>query len=297
LLVGVSFASTTDQIKKLREKGEKGELSPEEYELYVKYGLCKPLKGFFEDSDRGWFYGEECDYEKLTRNYRKKEGKKPEEKQIPDISKADDVKYLSTLTAEQFRRLFNRVLDEASVNPTYDNVKKVVTMIDFMRGRAVKFARIWQLVLSGEESLDIRSKVPVSPIYRNIQILLKEKEAKRLFNNEMSKDSAILVFVSGSCPYCHEEMDAVHRIRAESGIYVKVISKDFCPDNFPNCIVAPNMFSRFEVNVTPTIILVVRKKDQPEFYVLSRGYTPYSEIVKMAVYFYKYSKSKKIPDY
>ncbi|WP_029523618.1 conjugal transfer protein TraF [Persephonella sp. KM09-Lau-8] len=299
-----AFAEDLQKIKQTRNKLNEGiNLSKKDYELMVRYGLCKPLsKNFYEDHDRGWFYGEECDYEKIEEFIRKREAstqpqENKEEKKL-DITKADDKKYLSTLTAEEVRQLFNKVLDEASVNPTYDNVKRVVTMIDFMRRRAVKFARVWQHVIAGEEELDIRAKVPVTPRYRRTQKVLKEKRRLYLFTQEMKKNTAFFVFVSGSCPYCHKQMEDVHRIIATSGITVKVISKDFCPGEFPNCQVAPKMFERFGVHVTPTIVMVVRNKQgKAEFYPISRGLATYAEIVKLSTYFYEYSQNKQIKDY
>lgn len=305
-LLAFSFALAGDleRVKQIKSKIDEGaEISKEDYQLMVKYGLCRPLsKNFYEDSERGWFYGEECDYEKIEEFIKKKESlaksQKDKEKSSLDVTKADDREYLSTLTAEEVRQLFNKVLDEASVKPTYENVKRVVTMIDFMRRKAVKFARVWQHVLAGEEELDIRSKIPTTPRYRRTQLILKEKKRLYLFTQKMKKNTAFFVFVSGSCPYCHKQMEDVHRIIATSGITVKVISKDFCPGDFPNCQVAPKMFERFAVHVTPTIVMVVRNQEgKAEFYPISRGLATYAEIVKLSTYFYEYSQNKHIKDY
>jgi len=153
-------------------------------------------------------------------------------------------------------------------------------------------------VLSGEENLDIRSKIPTTVYFKRYKYDSQEKERIRLFTVEMKKDAAFYVFVSGNCPYCHKQMDSIHKIRATSGIYVQVVSKDFCPSDFPNCRVSPKSFEAFGVSVTPTIIMVVKNKEgKPEFYTISRGLAPYSQIVKTSTYFYKYSKTKKIPEH
>ncbi len=305
LAFSLAYAGDLEKIKQIKSKMDEGvEISKEDYQLMVEYGLCRPLsKNFYDDRDRGWFYGEECDHEKIEEFIRKREEsaenqQKKEKENRLDVTKADDREYLSTLTAEEVRQLFGKVLDEASVKPTYENVKRVVTMIDFMRRRAVKFARVWQHVLAGEEDLDIRSKIPTTPRYRRTQLVLKEKKRVYLFTQEMKKNTAFFVFVSGNCPYCHKQMEDVHRIIATSGITVKVISKDFCPREFPNCQVAPKMFARFSVHVTPTIVMVVKNKEgKAEFYPISRGLATYAEIVKLSTYFYEYSQNKQIKDY
>jgi len=95
------------KLEKIKERMDQGQMTEADYELMVKYGLCKPLdENFYDDRDRGWFYGEECDHEKIERMLKeaKKTNKKEEKKKL-DFTRADDESYLSTLSADEFRAM------------------------------------------------------------------------------------------------------------------------------------------------------------------------------------------------
>jgi len=306
----------------LMRKAERGELSEEEYEAFIKYGLCKPLKeNFLEDRERGWVYGEFCIKENLTRNYRKA-GKKVDKKRKDntnpkgmgitgtggeivgfdiDRNRVRDDKYLDSLNAKQFRYLIQELMDEATYNPTPENVENYLYVQDYMGRKAMRFARVWQQVILSNPSLNPYGRFTRNQWEEKIYFKQKIEDRKKFFSNlkkKMSKeDVGIYVFVSGNCKYCHLEMDVIHSLIADYGITVVTVSKDFCPENFPNCRVKPAAFVRFDVSVTPTVVLVVKGSDSKlKFQAIAVGLTSETTLVNRIVYYYKYLKTGKHVD-
>lgn len=306
----------------LMEKAKAGELSDEEYNDFVRYGLCKPLKdNFLEDRERGWAYGEFCSKEKLTRNYKErqkrekikkeqaKNKKEPEEKLIGitgtggeivsfkiDEKKIKDDRYLDSLDSKKFRYLIQTLMDKASYNPTPENVENYLYVQDYMARKALKVARVWQQVILSNPKLGGFGRFKRSSWESKVYAKEMEEDRKKFFkqlNEKIGEKVGIYIFVSGECKYCHMEMEAVRNLEADYGVEVMAVSKDFCPKEFMNCIVRPEAFERFNISVTPTIVLLVAENEKPKFQTIAVGLTSEDVLINRIVYYYKYLKTGK----
>ncbi len=304
----------------LISKAELGELSEEEYEKFIKYGLCKPLKdNFLEDRERGWAYGEFCSKENLTRNYKKKKNQNKVVKFKKDVSKKERVigitgtggeivafdidfskvkedKYLDSLDAKKFRYLIQVLMDEASYNPTPENVENYLYVQDYMARKALKVARVWQQVILTNPKLGGYGRFTKSSWEEKVNYKERIEDRKRFFKNLRNNPKekvGIYIFVKGGCKYCHIEMDAIHKLIADYGLEVMTVSFDYCPNNFPNCIVRPKAFKVFNISVTPTIVLVVARNNKPKFQPIAVGLTSENVLVKRIIYYYKFLKTGK----
>lgn len=330
LVLGMSLYSYAGQdissIKQdLMEKAKVGELSDEEYEDFIRYGLCKPLKdNFLEDRERGWAYGEFCDKKKLTKNYEKRkkreekekktDKKKEEKKENPigmtgtggeivafkiDKSRIKDDKYLDQLDSKKFRYLIQELLDEASYNPTPESVENYLYVQDYMARKALKVARVWQQVILSNPKLNGYGRFKRSSWEDKVYYQERVADRKKFFeelNKKIGEQVGIYVFVRSGCKYCHIEMGAIHRLMADYGVEVMTVSMDYCPKDFPNCIVRPKAFERFKISVTPTIVLLVAENNKPKFQTIAVGLTSEDVLVNRIIYYYKYLKTGKHVD-
>ena len=241
---------------------------------------------FYENGNWGWFYGEECRWveanvlvQKLTRE-RKNKAEHSIYREIP-WDRLTDEKYLSHLTAPEFRRLFSRVREAAVMEPTQQHIAAYTYMTDFMRRKAVKFMYAVDSYLLENPVFDMRRRGTSGWAHR-ITIVQEEKDMDSLFHR-VSKDAGVYFFVSGGCPYCKKETRMVQWLAADYGFTVITVSRDFCTADYPNCMVRPDLFRSFSIQYTPTIIFIYRHKEKPHIMPVAVGLTTY-DIIKNRIY-------------
>lgn len=262
----------------------------------AKDNFCKPHKEFYKDRERGWYYREYC--HKTLPIKKKKEGQKERkaEDESIDWARIQDTKYLDTLDAERFRKLFDRVKDEVVYNPTKDKLLAYLRMQDYMREKSLKFAYIWRDVLLEHPELDQTVKYPASNYGTQARYSIVAKE-QRMLMAEMSETVGLFFFVSAECPYCHEQSKIIDMLMADYGVTVRTISSDYCAEPFKFCTVAPELFETFNVKVTPTLVAVFKDaNNKPIFQPIASGIVTLDDIVNRLVFYYKYIKTGEYGD-
>ena len=253
---------------------------------------CQVKEQYYKDRERGWYFREKC--EELPK--KEKDEKKKEEDKI-DWAKVGDPKYLDTLDAEKFRKLMERVKEEAVYDPKPDKVHAYMKIQDYARVKSVKFAYVWRDVLLKHPELDMTTKNPgnVYGAQARAEILSDEKTK---IMREMKDTVGMFFFVSGECPYCHRQNKIIDKLRNEYGMAVKIISSDYCDNSFKDCSVQPNMFEHFQVKATPTMISVMRDaQDRPIFQPIGTGIITLDDVVDRLVFYYRYHKTGQHPSF
>lgn len=251
---------------------------------------CKVKEQYYKDKERGWYYRERC--EEIL-----KEEKKKEKKEKIDWAKVADPKYLDTLDAEKFRKLLERVRDEAVYNPTHEKILAYLKMQDYMRVKSVKFAYIWRDVLLQNPHLDLTVKNPGSVYGAHAKAEIEGEEKEKIIK-AMKDTVGIYFFVSSECPYCHKQNKIMNMLREKHGIAVKTISNDYCDSSFNDCAVEPFMFEHMQVKATPTMVAVLRDAyDRPTFQPIGTGIIPLSEVIDRLIFYYRYHQTGKFPDF
>jgi len=239
----------------------------------------------------GWFYGNTCKdvsfsvFVQQTKPQQKKisQSKKNEDK---ILEKAVDAKYLNSLTAEEFRKLYQEVLDIAVMHPTEKAVAAYTFMTNFMRLKALVFAhsvvdytmknsRYYMIKNTGETSWSIRNA------WR------KKKEDALSLVKEHKDNIGLLAFIKGGCLFCEKQFPVLQWFRTDYGIDVLLVSMDYCPRNINlPCMVAPSTFKIFNVQNEPSMVLVIRgKSNKPVFYPVGVGLTDEATLFNRVAYY------------
>jgi hypothetical protein len=251
---------------------------------------------FFDKSKWGWFFGEECKWlnkKRLTEVLQKqKERKKAalqekKEKGKKEIlwDKTTKDEYLNTLTAEQFRKLFNEVKDKAVMEPTEKHIAGYMHMTDFMRRKSLMFAYATGDFVLDNPKYDMQKDIgTTSWSYRT---MLVQHNKKRMTYLQQAKDKVgLYFFLQGDCSHCEEQAKVLKWFMADCEISVLTVSKDFCPPNLGmECVVKPAIFKKFQVQYTPSIVMVYKKGNKPYFQVVANGLIT-EELLGKRIYFY-----------
>ena len=98
--------------------------------------LCRPLKGWYEDRERGWFFGEWC--EKVEEK-REKEKEKEKVVRVP-------WERLDRMSWREVRKLVEEIRGQAVMNPTYENVLEWKRLQLWMARKGMEFVKMDRLV-------------------------------------------------------------------------------------------------------------------------------------------------------
>lgn len=252
---------------------------------------CKPNEQYYKDKERGWYFKEKCE------EIEKKEDKKVKKEEKIDWAKVIDPNYLDSLDAEKFRKLLEKVKDEAVYNPSHEKVLAYMKMQDYMRVKSVKFAYIWRDALLQNPHLDMTVKNPGSN-FGSFAKAEVEEERKNKLMAEIKNTVGLFFFISGDCPYCHQQNKIIDILRKKHEVAVRSISNNYCDQDFKDCSVEPFMFENFQIKATPTLVAVLRdSQDRPIFQPLGTGIITLDEIIERLMFYYNFHKTGKYPDF
>lgn len=166
---------------------------------------------------------------------------------------------------------------------------------DYMKTKSVEFAYLWRDVLLEHPELDATFKNPASNYGAMAANSIRNQENRE--SMEMLKEEiGLFFFVSGGCPYCHEEAKVVNLIVADYGMSIRTISSDYCASEFVDCSVNPVLFEKLNVKGTPTVVAVYRdSNDNPHIQAVATGIVTEDDLVNRLVFYYKYFKMGKYP--
>ena len=254
-------------------------------------------KKFYSYSDWGWFYGDKCVFVPLKNFERKQqiaknstpqpEIKKEDEKKLLQL--ATDPKYLNNLSAKEFRELYKKITDLAVMHPTEDKLKAYVYMTNFLRLKSLVFAhsvmdyyqrnsKYYMLKKIGETSWSIKAARAE-----------KKKLGKQLLK-EHKNSVGLMAFVKYGCGFCEKQIPVLQWFHADYGTDVLLVSQNSCAfnSNLP-CVVNPNAFKAFNVQSIPTILLVVKNKNnsKPQIFPIGVGLTDEMTMFNRITYYLK----------
>ncbi len=189
---------------------------------------------WWHEREKGWFFYE----------------KEPEQ---PDSCKVTldflTPSFLRSLTASDFRKLLDELMDYSVSKPTEGNVRAYMLAQWIARERAEQFMTAWSDVISAHPALDYTVVRPPFA-YATQQKVMREgaRREKFFMNLGKRKDVAIVAFVSPECVYCATQMPIVLKLRDRYGIRIKMINLSEHPD----------FISRLGIEATPEIWLAVK---------------------------------------
>ncbi|WP_022846766.1 conjugal transfer protein TraF [Desulfurobacterium sp. TC5-1] len=207
-------------------------------------------KSFFEQKPgEGWFH-----YNWHTENKTSDTEKKKtySEKEFEVVLYPDK---LDNMTAEQIRKLEEKLRGFAVMKPTLRNVYLYLKLTQYIKSKAEKFVNVSSEV--AHLYPDVSETPPTSTVARRIYL----KEEKRKIENTIKENAdriALTVFEKPGCSYCRAQNNILRFLKDKYGIYIKVL----------NVYEYPQMAERFQVKTTPTTWLVYEDSENEYKWVL-----------------------------
>lgn len=286
--VNSSYALKTGQIVKYR--GHEWVVRSINHDRTVT--LCPHYNygNFFNGERWGWFYDSKCKNVPLDSllSREKKENRGRTSLRSDNLtSLALNPKYLNNLTAEQFREMYKKVTDIAVMHPTEKNIKAYMFMTNFLRLKALVFAHsINDFVMANPKFNRIKETGETSWSAFS-ESAISRKRIKD-FIKEHSRNMGLLVFIKNGCPYCMKQIPVLTWFKADYGIDILLVSMNGCPENTMGlpCTNDPQAFYTYRIEYEPTIILVVRgRNNRPAFFPIGVGMTN-GERISKRIYYY-----------
>jgi conjugal transfer pilus assembly protein TraF len=152
------------------------------------------------------------------RDKQDKRDKKTQPRQdIPDIRRAK--------TAEEVRKILERLRDEAVMRPTEANIRRYLEANKYVMDKSAVFADIARRVIWASPDLDYSTRRPTVNAaihtYKDQRMLQEERTFKAAM-----RDYGLFFFLRGDCPYCHQMGPVLKYLEQQYGIEVFPISLD-----------------------------------------------------------------------
>jgi len=197
-------------------------------------------QSFYGDRQHGWYWYETDDIP-------------AEEDHLPEL----DV--LWNMHPDQFQVLIDQVTKKAVQNPTEENILDYIKMVDISRRKSVAFSSVVALV--GQKNPQFASNENSYPVTAPGQRALyqqRENEINQTIANSLD-EFAIIMFTAEGCGFCESQSDILEYF---NNIFAWQIRKIDINEH-------PAMAAKFQVEITPTLILVHRESG--DFMPLSSG--------------------------
>ena len=201
--------------------------------------LCKPLGKWYEDRERGWFWGEWCEKVKEEKKEEKKEEEKGKVVRVP-WDKLDQMDW------KEVRKLVEEVRGQAVMNPTYENVREWKRLVLWMARKGMEFMKMDRLVTvtSGDVYMVSRG----SPYYNRERIRYVSRKVDEVLARFRGR-AGLVVFTDPMCGYCQLYRPIVMRFKEETGWDVM----------FVDVREAPVAAMRLGVTTVPDTFVVLKK--------------------------------------
>jgi len=166
--------------------------------------------------------------------------------------KKDTVKPLTEYTYEEllymspdeFKKVYDHYLNLALTRPTEENMFYFFNVLDVARKKAALFSSMYAYTMQKyAQYLPTAAYPTVTPgIYSRIEA--KQKEIKDYVYSKTGS-YGLIIFVKPGCPYCEVQLDILKPLFMR-GVDYKIV----------DVTTHPEVFSKFGIEVTPTVILV-----------------------------------------
>lgn len=258
---------------------------------------CKISGNYWQNSHgTGWFWYRECRPKKLIAKKKQKNVRENIENKSyssllptsPDEQKYVDLvlhhpellrndKFLSSLNYQQFRQLYDTAVGEAALKQDPELAHDVVYLTNFLRERSLNFAYNYNLFAVSNPKFNIAGLTGTGNWGWRRALAIKIRYVRNYIRDH-SEHIGLYYFFSAYCPYCREESPIIQEFADEYGVNVLGISKDECAGEVSNCVVRPDLFDKFGISETPTIVLVYKNGSEVKFVPVGSGLTSETQL-------------------
>lgn len=165
----------------------------------------------------------------------------------------------------QFQEIYDNTLNAAVQKPTEESVKDWYTMQDIGRRKALEFTHVSQYVVQTNPDLNFLKDSPLAAPGRKALYQQQKKDVQNALA-QARQENGLIYFYSTTCPYCVEQSKILKRFTNQYGWEIRGV----------NILDEPELASHFNVETTPTILLVDR--DNPNSFPVGVGVVARSEL-------------------
>jgi conjugal transfer pilus assembly protein TraF len=197
----------------------------------------KEPASFYKEKKQGWYW-----YQKDP------EKKKPKElapkRELPNL---EDYSYkqLWDMYPDDFQELLNTFMKKAVQTPDEKTVMDYLIMQDIARRKSLAFASVMSYVDQKHQELGTQSVYPITAPGQSAVVAIKVREQEETILSARN-EFALIMFTSQGCDFCESQKSILEFFINKYGWPVRSMDIDQYPD----------MAARFDVTMTPTIIMV-----------------------------------------
>lgn len=218
---------------------------------------------FYQDTKHGWFWYEDPPPEQDKQKEGRKGQKIPRKLPSLDSYTIDD---LWNMYPDDFQELLNVLQKKAVQAPTEQNITEYLTMQDIARRKALAYTNATMYVTQKHPDLfSVNQVYPTAGPGITARVQMQQSEIFQTIS-QAGFDHALIFFVQPGCGFCEKQDGILAYFRDKYGWPIKTvnISKNI------------NAAARFNVTVTPTLLLV--RKGQDKYIKVATGVIALTEL-------------------
>ena len=196
----------------------------------------KTPASFYKEKKQGWYWYQK-DPEKITIR------KQPKRK-LPNL---DDytAQELWNMYPDDFQELLNTFMKKAVQAPNEKTVMDYLVMQDIARRKSLAFASVMSYVDQKNQELGTQSVYPITAPGQSAVVSMRVREQEETIASGREQ-FALIMFTRQGCDFCESQKSILEFFVNKYGWPVRFVDMD---DH-------PNMAAKFDVTMTPTMIMV-----------------------------------------
>ncbi len=231
--------------------------------IYAYSAIAQAGNGYYSDATEGYYWykdpAEEAQEEVPKPRKQASRQKEPEQKKkkLPDMA---DYTYeqLWNMHPDEFKPLLDEFQKKAVMTLQPEDVTAYKTMQDISRRKAVAYMNVDRVITQQNPELSLEHDAPMLPTSRMAENRVAKQDIDSVLENSRER-YGLIVFNSEGCPYCEQQKSVLRSYQMFHKWDVKHV----------DIAQAPGAAEMFNVEITPTIILV--KKGSKDFFPISSG--------------------------
>ena len=197
---------------------------------------------FYKERKQGWYW-----YQKEPAKQKKQNHGFSTRRKLPHLSDYT-IKELWNMYPDDFQALLNIFMKKAVQKPTEKNILDYLTMQDIARRKSVAYASVMSYVEQKHPELSNKTVYPITAPGQAAVVKMRTREQDQAILSARNQ-FALVMFTRQGCDFC----------RSQKSILAYFVNKYGWPVRMIDIEKHPNMAARFNITMTPTIILVERK--------------------------------------
>jgi len=196
----------------------------------------KESVSFYKEKKQGWYW-----YQKDPEERKLKEQPKRKLPRLEDYTSQE----LWDMYPDDFQELLNTFMKKAVQSPDEKTVMEYLIMQDIARRKSLAFASVMSYVDQKNQELGTQSVYPITAPGQSAVVAIRVREQEETIASGRNQ-FALIMFTRPGCEFCESQQSILEFFINKYGWPVRTVDMDEYP----------NMAAKFDVTMTPTIIMV-----------------------------------------